>query len=284
LKEGRDFFLCFSPERIDPGNKKFVLSQIPKVVGGVSSLAAELAARLYKTIFATVVPVSSARTAEMTKLLENTFRIVNIALVNELTQAAHSLGVNIWEAIEAAETKPFGYMPFYPGPGVGGHCIGIDPVYLSWKAARHGFHIRSIDLARDLNAGMPHYVVERLQLALTRHGGRLITRSKILVLGVSYKRDVADTRESPAFEVVEELAHLGARVDYHDPYVPTFVVNSLRLQSKRLSSRMVATYDAVLIVTNHSRVNYRMIARQARLVLDARNALRDLRGENIVRL
>lgn len=271
LQAGRDFFLCFSPERIDPGNKKFPLRNIPKVVGGIDPVSTKLGQALYANIAERTVAVSSARTAEMAKLLENTFRIVNIGLVNELARVADVLGIDIWEAIDAASTKPFGYMPFYPGPGIGGHCIGVDPIYLSWKARLQGADIHFIDLARRINTEMPRFVVERAVYALNACAHKAVSVSKVMVLGVSYKRDVGDTRESPAFEIIGELHNLGAKVSYHDPFVPILRKETLSLVSEPLSLRALKSKDLVIVVTDHSRVDYGFVARHARLIFDARN-------------
>ena len=271
LKAGEDFFLCFSPERIDPGNKKFPLNKIPKVVGGINPVSTRLGCAFYAHVTSKVIPVSSARTAEMAKLLENTFRIVNIGLINELAQAAEHLKINIWEAVEAASSKPFGFMPFYPGPGIGGHCIGVDPIYLSWKARLQGVDLHFIELARRVNAQMPHFVVERAVFTLNARLQKAISGSKILVLGVAYKRDVADTRESPAFEILHGLKKLGARVNYHDPYVPEIKNERLSLRSLGLTPANLRSQDLVMVVTDHSGVNYGTIAKYARLIFDTRN-------------
>ncbi len=284
MKVGRDFFLCFSPERIDPGNRNFPVPSIPKVVGGITPKCTRLAALLYGQVFTKVVPVSSARTAEMAKLLENTFRIVNIALVNELATIAGALGVDVWEAIDAARTKPFGYMPFYPGPGVGGHCIGIDPIYLSWKAKTHGFNVRFIDLAREINTNMPHYVVEKTQQELAKRKGKAINQAKILLMGLTYKRDVEDTRESPAFEIIEELVKLGAKVAYHDPYVPYIQFNHFSAHSKKLTGSEIAKYDMVLIVTDHTSIDYPLILKHAKLILDTRNVMKNYKNKKLIKL
>lgn len=283
-KVGKDFFLCFSPERIDPGNTQFKTKNIPKVVGGITASCGHLAAALYRKITPEVVQVSSSRTAEMAKLLENTFRIVNIGLINELARAADNLKVDIWEAIDAAKTKPFGYMPFYPGPGIGGHCIGIDPIYLSWKARLHGSDLHFIELARRLNAEMPHYVVSQAVYALNQHLGKAISRSKVLVLGVSYKKDVADIRESPALDILLNLKQLGAKISYHDPFVPELRHESLRLKSVPLAATVLKKQDLVILTTNHSRFNYKMIASRSRLIYDTRNAFRGIKSDRIVRL
>lgn len=284
LRVGRGFFLCFSPERIDPGNEHFKTQNIPKVVGGVTASCGRLGAVLYGEITKTVVKVSSPRTAEMTKLLENTFRIVNIGLVNELARAAGNLKVNIWEAIDAAKTKPFGFMPFYPGPGIGGHCIGIDPIYLSWKARFHGADLHFIELARRLNAEMPHYVVSQAVYALNAHLQKAVSRSRVLILGVTYKKDVSDTRESPALDIMEELKQLGAQVNYHDPYVAQITHRSLKLRSVPLTRSTLKKQDLVILATNHSKFNPRLIVSNSRLIYDTRNALKKYQSPHIVRL
>jgi len=284
LKVGRDFFLCFSPERIDPGNPKFKTNNIPKVVGGITPACTRLAAALYSQITTEVVQVSSSRTAEMTKLLENTFRIVNIGLVNELARAAENLNVNVWEAIDAAKTKPFGYMPFYPGPGIGGHCIGVDPIYLSWKARLHGSDLHFIELARRINAEMPHYVVSKAVYALNRHLGKAISRSRVMLLGLSYKKDVADIRESPALDILGELQDLGATASYHDPYVPVIENGKVKMESQTLNRVNLKKQDLVIITTNHSKFDYPMIVRNSRLIFDTRNVLKAFTQKHIVRL
>ncbi len=281
---GKDFFLCFSPERVDPGNPDFKTRDITKVVGGVTADCGEVGAALYGSIIRTVVRVSSSRTAEMTKLLENTFRIVNIGLVNELARAAESLNVNIWEAIDAAKTKPFGYMPFYPGPGIGGHCIGIDPLYLSWKARMHGADLHFIELARRVNAEMPHYVVSQAVYALNKHSGKAVRRSKILILGVTYKKDVSDTRESPALDILHELKTLGARVDYHDPYEAEILSGDEKMRSVPLTAAGLRRYDLVILTTNHSCFDRKMLVKNSRLIYDTRNFFKGIKADNIVRL
>lgn len=283
FRAGREFYLCFSPERIDPGNKKFPVATIPKVVGGITANCTKAGALLYGQIFFTVVPVSSSRTAEMAKLLENTFRIVNIGLMNELATVAGALHVDIWEAIDAAKTKPFGYMPFYPGPGVGGHCIGIDPIYLSWKAKAHGADIRFIELAREVNTNMPHYVVERAlkQLSLQK---KAIHEASILILGITYKKDIDDTRESPSFEVLERLNELGAQISYHDPFVPSFKLNQHLFKSRPLTKKEIQKHDLVLILTDHTAFDYVQIFKDARLILDTRNAMKQFKSKKIIKL
>lgn len=284
LKVGKDFFLCFSPERIDPGNTSFHTRNIPKVVGGVTETCTELGSLLYSQITPSVHRVSSCRTAEMAKLLENTFRIVNIGMINELARAASALKVNIWEVIEAAKTKPFGFMPFYPGPGIGGHCIGVDPIYLSWKAKLLGVNLNFIDLAQKLNSEMPRYVVEQAVFALNKHAGKAISKSKVMILGVSYKKDVPDIRESPALDIIHELKQLGAQVSYHDPLVPQINHNGFKLQSKPLNETTLKAQDLILLTTNHRQVDYKKVVKYAHLIYDTRNALDQFKSPNIVRL
>lgn len=283
LKVGKDLFLCFSPERIDPGNPHFKTQNIPKVVGGITPACTRLGVLLYENITTEVVNVSSSRTAEMAKLLENTFRIVNIGLINEIARAAGSLKVNIWEAIDAAKTKPFGFMAFYPGPGIGGHCIGIDPIYLSWKARMHGTDLNFIDLARRINAEMPRYVVSQAVYALNKHLGKAVSRSKVLVLGVTYKKDVSDTRESPALDILQELKQLGAKINYHDPYVPQIIHQGLNLKSQPLTASLLRKQDLVILTTDHSNFNHKVIVQNSRLIYDTRNTFKRFRSPNIVR-
>ncbi|MGE0887541.1 MAG: nucleotide sugar dehydrogenase [Blastocatellales bacterium] len=280
LKLDEDYFLAFSPERVDPGNEKFNTKNITKVVGGVTAVSAEVAAAAYGAIVDHVYPVSSARVAETCKLLENTFRAVNIGLVNELAQLCHTLGIDTWEVISAAATKPFGFMPFYPGPGIGGHCIPLDPHYLSWKARMHGFEARFISLAEEVNSRMPEHVVELISKGLNSHR-KPVNGSKVLILGVAYKRDIDDMRESPALAIIEQLQELGADVSFHDPFVLEIHLegNGRRMQGIELSNEIVAGADCIVIVTNHSRVDYEWVAENARLVVDTRNATRELRDE-----
>ena len=285
LGVGREFFLCFSPERIDPGNPKFRAGNIPKVVGGVTPACTELGVLFYRSILKKVISVSSPRAAEMTKLLENTFRIVNIGLINELAGVAQALGVDIWEVIDAASTKPFGFMPFYPGPGVGGHCIGIDPIYLSWKARHHGKNVQFIELARSINTHMPEYVVDRIVYLLNEKHKKGIYGAKILILGVAYKANVSDVRESPALEIMEKLHDLGATTAYHDPYVPEVKIKSSTWRSQTLTRTILKKYDLVLILTNHASVNYKLVVEAAKLIFDTRNALKSIsKRDRIVRL
>ncbi len=280
LKLDEDYFLAFSPERVDPGNPNFNTKNITKVVGGVTQISADVAAAAYSKIVDNIHPVSSARVAECCKLLENTFRAVNIGLVNELALLCHTLGIDTWEVIAAAATKPFGFMPFYPGPGIGGHCIPLDPHYLSWKARMHGFEARFISLAEEVNSRMPEHVVGLVTKGLNGHR-KAVNGSKVLIMGVAYKRDIDDMRESPALAIIEKLQALGAEVSFHDPYVPAVHLegNGQHLSGIPLSTEVVAEADCVVIVTNHSNIDYGWIAEQAKLVVDTRNTTRDLRDE-----
>jgi UDP-N-acetyl-D-glucosamine dehydrogenase len=283
LVAGRDFFLAFSPERVDPGNPSFATRNIPKVVGGITPRCSELAALLYGQCVERVVPVSSARVAEMVKLLENTFRSVNIGLVNELALLCHHLDVDVWEVIEAAATKPFGFMPFYPGPGLGGHCIPVDPLYLSWKARMNGFEPRFIELAAHVNGRMPDYVLELVTAALNRQS-KSVKDSHVHVLGVSYKRGVSDCRESPSLAVMKLLTERGAHLSYSDPYVPELREEGLALKSLPVREVVANGCDCVVILTDHPDFDYTYIAGTARSIVDARNALRGVPGEHILRL
>ncbi len=285
LRVGQDFYLCFSPERINPGDRRFPLSTIPKVVGGMTPRCTELAALLYGTVVQTVVPVSSPRAAEAVKLLENTFRAVNIGLVNEFALMCGKLGLDVWEIIDAASTKPFGFIPFYPGPGLGGHCIPVDPLYLSWTARLNGFEARFIDLAAHVNGAMPAYVVAKVGEALNDRA-RSLRESRILLIGVAYKRDVSDTRESPALEILGLLRAKGARVSYHDPLVRTLDYQGEKLESKTLDRDLLSEQDCVVIVTDHSQIDYELVVQHSRLVVDTRNATKRVtRGrERIVKL
>ena len=276
LKVGKDFFLGFSPERIDPANKEYTTSTIPKVVSGITPACCQAIQLLYSQVIKQVMPVSSTKVAEMVKLLENTFRSVNIGMVNELALMCHHLGVDVWEGIEAAKSKPFGFMAFYPGPGLGGHCIPIDPLYLSWKAKLHGFESRFIELASQVNSAMPEEVVQRVAEVLNSKG-KSLKGAEILILGVAYKRDVGDTRESPAVEIIQTLQKNGARVRYHDPFVPRFKEDRILLRSTPLTPAALSHADCVLIVTDHTVMDYRMVVQKARLIVDTRNALRHFR-------
>src|SRR5579871_2250605 len=272
-----DFFLAFSPEREDPGNKQYGLAQIPKVVGGVNPPSGRAAQSLYAQIVAKVIPVSSTQAAEMTKLLENIFRCVNIALVNELKMLGMRMGIDIWEVIDAAATKPFGFMPFYPGPGLGGHCIPVDPFYLSWKAREYDFATRFIELAGEINTAMPYHVVEAIATALNKQK-KSINSSKILVLGVAYKKDVDDLRESPTLKIMQLLKERGANLDYNDPYFAQMPrlrhYNYEGMKSVPLSAQTLGAYDCVVISTDHSNYDYNAIVDGAKLIVDTRNATR----------
>jgi UDP-N-acetyl-D-glucosamine dehydrogenase len=268
---GTDFFLAFSPERIDPGNPNFHVGSIPKVVGGVTRRCTEHAASLYRQIVPQVFEVESPRVAELAKLYENVFRNVNIALANELAVMCRRLGVNTWDVIAAAATKPFGFMPFYPGPGIGGHCIGIDPIYLAWKLRLNGYEARFIHLADDINRGMPAYVVSLIADALNDRQ-RCLRGSRILALGISYKRGVGDTRESPALEVLELLRNRGAEVAYADPYVPSMALGGALLKAVELTERELREADCVVVLTDHPDFDYRFIVQTAPLVVDTRHA------------
>lgn len=276
LKAGVDFMLAFSPERIDPGNRRFRVEDIPKVVGGFTPRCGEAAAALYGSIIAQIHPVSSPRVAETAKILENTFRSVNIALVNEFAVICRTLGVDVWEVIEAAATKPFGFMKFVPGPGIGGHCIPLDPHYLIWKSRVHGFEPRFMALADQINAGMPATVVQLVMEALN-DDGKALKGARVLVLGVSYKSDVNDARESPAMHIIPMLQQKGARVAYHDPYVPSFALEDQpALNSQQLSAEALAGYDLGLILTAHSTVDYALLGARLPLLVDTRNILRQV--------
>lgn len=281
-KVGRDFFLCFSPERVDPGNPVYQTANIPKVVGGITPECTRLGALLYAQAIEKVVPVSSTQVAEMVKLLENTFRMINIGLVNELAMMCDRMGINVWEVIDAAATKPFGFMPFYPGPGLGGHCIPIDPFYLSWKTRQAGIEARFIELAGYINGQMPMFVVEKVQNALNDRS-KPLRGSHIHLLGMAYKRNIDDVRESPALDIALLLEKRGARVTYSDPYVPSVSLDSRRIESHPVEE-MVPQADCVVIVTDHSAVDYGYVAREAKLIVDTRNALKGYQSDKIVRL
>jgi UDP-N-acetyl-D-glucosamine dehydrogenase len=279
LVAGRDFFLAFSPERVDPGNPNFNTHNVPKVVGGIDPESTALAGALYSAAIERIVPVSSPRVAEMVKLLENTFRAVNIGLTNEIALMCDRLGVDVWEVVQAAATKPFGFMPFYPGPGLGGHCIPIDPFYLSWKAKQSGFESRFIELAGQINSGMPHVVVTKIGDALNRQQ-KAVNGSTVLVLGVAYKRDIDDIRESPSLDVMTLLLQKGARVQYADPYVPVLTADHWHggpggepMKSEALTAATLGKADCVVVLTDHRVVDYAMVQRSAKAVVDTRNAI-----------
>jgi len=281
LRVGRDFFLCFSPERVDPGNPHYQTANIPKVVGGMTPACTELGALFYSQALQRVVPVSSTKVAEMVKLLENTFRMINIGLVNEIALMCDRMGIDVWEVIDAAATKPFGFMPFYPGPGLGGHCIPIDPFYLSWKTKQAGIEARFIELAGYINGQMPRFVTEKVQNALN-DCGKPVRGSHVHIVGVAYKRDIDDVRESPALDIMHLLNRRGARLTYTDPYVPRLTMEGLELHSMPLEA--AAEADCVVIVTDHSAIDYRELVERSRLVVDTRNATRGLRSPKIVKL
>lgn len=277
FKIGKDIYLCFSPERIDPGNKKYTLCDIPKIVGGVDKNSTDAAAYIYGQIIKKVVKVSSADVAETAKLLENTFRSVNIGLANEMELLCYKLGMDVWEVIDAASTKPYGFMPFYPGPGLGGHCIPVDPVYLSWRAKAFGFEPRLIDAAQQVNAYMPKHIVERITGILNQYQ-KALKGARILIVGVSYKKDIKDTRESPVLEIISLLRKAGSIVDYYDPYVEEINIDNKKLKSKKISKRNLPGYNLVGILTAHSNIDYEMIVEFSKVIFDTRNALKNFKA------
>ena len=281
LKEGKDFFLAFSPERVDPGNKKYKVKNITKVVGGVSKKGTDLACLTYASFIEKVFPVSSPKVAEMSKLLENTFRIVNISMIDEIALLCGKMNIDIWEVIEAAKTKPYGFMPFYPGPGIGGHCISIDPFYLSWKAKEYDFYARFIELAGQINSQMPHFVVTKIIFALNKNK-KSLNGSKILIWGVSYKKDISDTRESAAYPIIEDLIKKGAKIEYFDPFVKEFKIKNEKI--KRASSKEFSKYDCVVILADHSGFDYEKIAQKSKLIIDTRNAIKTRKYKNVFHL
>jgi UDP-N-acetyl-D-glucosamine dehydrogenase len=281
LRVGEDFFLCFSPERVDPGNPRFQTANIPKVVGGVTPACTEMGRLFYSQALETVVPVSSTQVAEMVKLLENTFRMINIGLVNEIALMCDRMGINVWEVIDAAASKPFGFMPFYPGPGLGGHCIPIDPFYLSWKTKQAGIEARFIELAGYINGHMPHFVLSKVQNALNEFA-KPVKGSRVHIMGVAYKRNIDDVRESPALDLLLLLRQRGAEVSYSDPYVPVLQLDGLNLKAKPQDA--AAASDCVVIVTDHAAFDYQLLVRHAPLIVDTRNALKGFLSEKIVRL
>jgi len=285
LRVGQDFFLAFSPERIDPGNKQYAIRNTPKVIAGITGRCSELAQALYGAIVDELVPVSSTRCAEMVKLLENTFRYTNLAMVNELAVVCGTLQVDIWEVIDAAATKPFGFMPFFPGPGLGGHCIPVDPLYLSWKLRTLNSTARFIELASQINAAMPNEVVRKVVDGLNEWS-KSVRNSKILILGVAYKKDVGDTRESPALDIMRALSTKGATVSYVDPYVPKLEIEDQLLHSLELDAATLEQFDCAVIVADHSLFNYELIVSHSKLVVDTRNATRCVAGDksNVVKL
>ena len=276
MEVGRDFFLAFSPERVDPGNAAFTTHNTPRVVGGVTPDCTLVAKKFYEQSVPQVYPVSSTKAAEMVKLLENTFRSVNIGLVNEVALMCDRLDIDVWEIIDAAATKPFGFMPFYPGPGLGGHCIPIDPHYLSWKLKSLNYYARFIELAGDINSSMPEYVVDRIADLLNRKLSRAMSKAKILVLGIAYKKDIKDIRESPSLDVIKLLEDKGAEVSYNDPLVPRFQWNDKQVRSVQLTQAALRNADLVVILTNHTQYDYQWIVDNSKVVFDTRNATRDV--------
>lgn len=279
LKAGKDFYLAYSPEREDPGNKNYTTKTIPKVMGGLTPTCKKMAIDLYSKAIVKVVPVSSLEAAEAAKILENVYRCINIAMVNELKVVFDRMGIDVWEVINAASTKPFGYHPFYPGPGLGGHCIPIDPFYLTWKAREYGVATRFIELAGEINTNMPHFVVEKTMEALNSKK-KSLNGSKVLLLGLAYKKDIDDLRESPSIELIELLKERGAKVDYNDPYIPKTHKqreHNLGMKSKPITAQSLKSYDVVLISTDHSCYDYDFIVKNAQLVVDSRNATKDVK-------
>lgn len=284
LQVGKDFFLAFSPERVDPGNVKFTTKNTPKIVGGCTAECGRRAVEYYGKVFDTVVPVSSARCAEMVKLLENTFRSVNIGLVNEMAVMCDKLDLNVWEVIDAAATKPFGFMPFFPGPGLGGHCIPIDPHYLSWKLKALNYTARFIELASEINSHMPEFVVDKVVNALNADR-KAVNGSRILVLGVAYKANVSDVRESPALDIIGLLQNLGGKVEYHDPHVPVLQDHGLSMTSVGMDADKLAAADCVIVATTHERIDFTQVGKHAKVIVDTRNAMKNINSEaKVVRL
>jgi UDP-N-acetyl-D-glucosamine dehydrogenase len=283
LKAGKDFYLVFSPERVDPANPQYLTKDIPKVVGGIDKESTEIGCALYGAVVTKTVPVSSTVVAEMAKLLENTFRSVNIGMVNELALMCHRMKIDVWEVIDAAKTKPFGFMPFYPGPGLGGHCIPIDPFYLSWKARQSGFEARFIELAGQVNSSMPEWVVGRVADALNSVK-KAVNGSRVHIYGIAYKKNVGDMRESPALDVIEHLLGRGATVTYSDPFVPTLKLDGHSFTAITPAEALAAKPDCVVITTDHDAFDYAELVKQASLIMDARNALKTFSGAHIHRL
>ena len=285
LKCGRDFFLAFSPERIDPGNLKYKVKNTPKIVGGINTISTKVAVFFYQHILQSkIYTVSSPRIAEMEKIYENIFRNVNIALVNEMAILCYKMNIDIWEVIEAAKTKPYGFMPFYPGPGVGGHCIPLDPFYLTWKAREYNYHTRFIELAGEINRYMPEYIIERMSRILSKKFKKSLNDSNILLLGVSYKKDIGDLRESPALEIIKKLEKENVNISYYDPYIPKFTNRSKEYKSLiELNPKEIKDKDIIIITTNHTKVNYKMVVTNAKAIFDTRNVIKD-KKENIEKL
>ncbi|MCG2726550.1 MAG: nucleotide sugar dehydrogenase [Elusimicrobia bacterium] len=283
LRAGKDFFLAFSPERVDPGNKQFTISNTPKVVGGLTERCTKIASMVYKVVANKVISVSNTETAEIVKLLENTFRAVNIAMVNEFALMCDKLNLDIWEIIEAASSKPFGFMPFYPGPGIGGHCIPLDPHYLSWKMKTLNFEPRFIELASAINSHMPEYTANRIAKLLNARK-KAVSASKILLIGIAYKPNITDHRESPARDVFMLLEKTGAIVDYYDPYIPKIQINEKEYKSVKISKMVLKKYDCAAIMTHHADIDYKSIVKNSKLIFDARNALKGIKDKKINKL
>ena len=285
LKCGQDFFLAFSPERIDPGNPWYKVRNTPKIVGGVTTDCTEVAVYFYEHILKSkIYPVSSSKIAEMTKIYENTFRYINIALANEMAILCHKMGIDFWEVIEAAKTKPYGFMPFYPGPGIGGHCIPLDPFYLTWKAREYNHHIRLIELAGEINKSMPEYVVERVSQILSRKFGKSLNEAKVLLLGVAYKKDIDDLRQSPALKIIRKLEEEKAVISYYDSYISEFTNNGKEYTSlKELTAEELEEKDIIIITTAHTKVDYKMVAKNAKAIFDTRDVVK-VTNDKIVKL
>ncbi len=285
LKEGRDFYLAFSPERIDPGNKLYKTENTPKVIGGISQTSTKMATLLYSQVIDSVIPVKSASAAEMVKLLENTFRIVNIALVNEIAILCNKFKLDIWDIINAAKTKPYGFMPFYPGPGVGGHCIPVDPIYLSWKAKEHGFETKFIDLASNVNEEMPQYVVSRIENILLKKKKRM-QGAKVMVLGIAYKKNIKDLRESPAISIIDILQKRGVKVHYYDSNFSYFKIDGINLKRSKLDKKTLFAMGLSVIITDHSDVDFEFICKNSKIVLDTRNVYEKkcIKARNVIKL
>ena len=281
LKVGEDFFLCYSPERVDPGNRDYHTRNIPKVIGGVTPACTQMGELFYSQFMDRVVPVSTTRVAEMVKLLENTFRMINIGLANEMALMCDHMGIDVWEVIEAAASKPFGFMPFYPGPGLGGHCIPVDPIYLSWKTKQTGHEARLIELAAQINSQMPRFVADKVQAAVNEHS-KPVKGSRVHLIGVAYKRDVSDIRESPALDIIALLEKRGAVITYTDPHVPRLITESGEMESQPLEA--AASTDCVVIVADHSAIDYDLLLRLSRLLVDTRNRFPGIKSPKIVRL
>ena len=273
-KAGKDFYMAFSPERVNPGNKEYGTKDIPKVIGGLTKKCLKMARALYSKVIVKIVPVSSIRVAEMVKLLENTFRAVNIGLVNEIAMMCDRMDIDVWEVIKGASTKPFGFIPFYPGPGIGGHCLPIDPLYLSWKAKSFDFEARFIELASQVNSYMPYHVVNKLVEGLNKRG-KCLKKSSILILGVAYKKNVGDTREAPAIDIMRKIKEAGAKVTYCDPFVPEIRIEKEVLKGKKFSKKLLENADCVLILTNHDCFDYKLVVKHSKFIFDTRNTTKN---------